>query len=158
MHLACGYATEGQGVTPLAAGIGSDIILPCDVTDEASIDAVFETLEARWGKIDFVVHAIAYSDKEELKGKYVSTSAENFAQTMMVSCYSFTAICRRAEALMPDGGSLITLSYAGSERVMPHYGLMGVAKAAPPPKEQEGEAAGDASEADNLGATLDTSA
>ena len=116
--------------TPLAAGIGSDIILPCDVTDEASIDAVFETLEARWGKIDFVVHAIAYSDKEELKGKYVSTSAENFAQTMMVSCYSFTAICRRAEALMPDGGSLITLTYAGSERVMPHYNVMGVAKAA----------------------------
>ena len=117
-------------ITPLAESIGSDIILPCDVTDEASVDKVFETLEDKWGKLDFVVHAIAYSDKDELKGKYVSTSAENFAQTMMVSCYSFTAICRRAEALMPDGGSLITLTYAGSERVMPHYNVMGVAKAA----------------------------
>jgi len=117
-------------VTPLAEGIGSDIILPCDVTDETSIDAVFQTLKERWGKLDFVVHAIAYSDKDELKGQYVSTSPENFSQTMMVSCYSFTAICRRAEPLMPVGSSLITLTYAGSERVMPHYNVMGVAKAA----------------------------
>ncbi|MAF46828.1 MAG: enoyl-ACP reductase FabI [Rhodospirillales bacterium] len=117
-------------VKPLAEGIGSDIVLPCDVTDEGSIDSVFDELKNSWGKIDFVVHAIAYSDKEELKGKYVATTPENFAQTMMVSCYSFTTICRRAEALMPDGGSLITLTYAGSERVMPHYNVMGVAKAA----------------------------
>ena len=117
-------------VRPLAESIGSDIILQCDVTEEPSIDAVFTELHKRWGKLDFVVHAIAYSDKEELKGKYVNTSQENFAQTMQISCYSFTAICRRAYALMSEGGSLITLTYAGSERVMPHYNVMGVAKAA----------------------------
>ena len=117
-------------VTPLAEGIGSDIILPCDVKDYASVDAVFAELESRWGKLDFVVHAIAYSDKDELKGKYVDTTAGNFAQTMQISCYSFTAICQKAQALMSDGGSLITLTYAGSERVMPHYNVMGVAKAA----------------------------
>ena len=117
-------------VKPLAESIGSDIILQCDVTDEPSIDAVFTELHKRWGKLDFVVHAIAYSDKEELKGKYVNTSQENFAQTMQISCYSFTAICQRAQVLMADGGSLITLTYAGSERVMPHYNVMGVAKAA----------------------------
>ena len=117
-------------VTPLAESIGSEIILPCDVQDNASVDIVFAELESRWGKLDFVVHAIAYSDKDELKGKYVDTTAGNFAQTMQISCYSFTAICQKAQALMSDGGSLITLTYAGSERVMPHYNVMGVAKAA----------------------------
>ena len=117
-------------VTPLAESVGSDVILPCDVTDEASVDAVFEVLRSRWGKLDFAVHAIAYSDKDELKGKYVDTTLDNFAQTMMISCYSFTSICQKAQALMADGGSLITLTYAGAERVMPHYNVMGVAKAA----------------------------
>ena len=117
-------------VTPLAESIGSTMVLPCDVTDEASIDRVFDEVKANWGALDFVVHAIAYSDKEELKGKYVETSADNFARTMQISCYSFTAICQRAQRLMTDGGSLVTLTYAGSERVMPHYNVMGVAKAA----------------------------
>ena len=117
-------------VTPLAESVGSSVILPCDVTDEASVDAVFEVLQSRWGKLDFAVHAIAYSDKDELKGKYVDTTLDNFAQTMMISCYSFTSICQKAQALMADGGSLITLTYAGAERVMPHYNVMGVAKAA----------------------------
>ena len=117
-------------VTPLAESVGSDIVLPCDVTDDASVDAVFAEIQNKWGKLDFVLHAIAYSDKDELKGKYVDTSAENFTQSMQISCYSFTAICQRAQAMMPDGGSLLTLTYAGSERVMPHYNVMGVAKAA----------------------------
>ena len=117
-------------VTPLAESVGSSVILPCDVTDEASVDAVFEVLQSRWGKLDFAVHAIAYSDKDELKGKYVDTTLDNFAQTMMISCYSFTSICQKAQALMADGGSLLTLTYAGAERVMPHYNVMGVAKAA----------------------------
>ena len=117
-------------VTPLAESVGSSVILPCDVTDEASVDAVFEVLQSRWGKLDFAVHAIAYSDKDELKGKYIDTTLDNFAQTMMISCYSFTSICQKAQALMADGGSLITLTYAGAERVMPHYNVMGVAKAA----------------------------
>jgi enoyl-[acyl-carrier protein] reductase I len=117
-------------VTPLAESIGSDIILPCDVTDESSIDSVFKTIEQKWGKLDFVVHAIAYSDKNELTGKYIDTSYSNFANTMNISCYSFTAIAKKAEPLMNNGGSLLTLTYAGSERVMPHYNVMGVAKAA----------------------------
>ena len=117
-------------VRPLAEGIGSDLVLPCDVTDDASVDAVFAELKSKWGKLDFLVHAIAYSDKEELKGKYLDTTPENFSRTMLISCYSFTAICRRAQELMTDGGSLVTLTYAGSERVMPHYNVMGVAKAA----------------------------
>jgi len=117
-------------VVPLAESIGSDIVLPCDVTDTASIDAVFTELESRWGKLDFLVHAIAYSDKEELKGGYIDTSPENFQMTMNISCYSFTAICQRARKLMTDGGSLMTLTYFGAERVMPHYNVMGVAKAA----------------------------
>jgi enoyl-[acyl-carrier protein] reductase I len=131
-ELAFTYQGEAllKRVTPLAASIGSDIVLPCDVGDEASVDAVFEAMKKRWGKLDFVVHCIAYSDKDELKGQYVDTTAENFQRTMLISCYSFTAICRRAAALMPDGGSLLTLTYAGSERVMPHYNVMGVAKAA----------------------------
>ena len=117
-------------VKPLAEGIGSDLVLPCDVTDDASVDAVFAELKSKWGKLDFLVHAIAYSDKEELKGKYLDTTPENFSRTMLISCYSFTAICQRAQQLMTDGGSLVTLTYAGSERVMPHYNVMGVAKAA----------------------------
>lgn len=117
-------------VQPLAAEIGSDIVLPCDVTDTASVDAVFATLAEKWGSLDFVVHAIAYSDKDELDGRYVDTSAENFSKSLLISCYSFTAIAQRAEKLMPNGGSLLTLTYYGAEKVMPHYNVMGVAKAA----------------------------
>jgi enoyl-[acyl-carrier protein] reductase I len=117
-------------VEPLAAEIGSDIVLPCDVTDHASVDAVFATLAQRWGTLDFVVHAIAYSDKDELDGRYVDTSQENFNKTLLISCYSFTAIAQRAEKLMPNGGALLTLTYYGAEKVMPHYNVMGVAKAA----------------------------
>jgi enoyl-[acyl-carrier protein] reductase I len=117
-------------VTPLAAQVNSEIVLPCDVTDMASIDAVFSTLERKWGKLDFVVHAIAFSDKNELKGRYLDTSLDNFLNTMNISCYSFTAVAKRAEPLMKDGGSLLTLTYYGAERVMPHYNVMGVAKAA----------------------------
>ena len=124
-----GEALEKR-VRPLAASIGCDLVLPCDVTDEASIDAVFAALTEKWGRLDFVVHAIAYSDKDELKGKYVDTSAENFSRTMFISCYSFTAIARRAAPLMTEGGSMLTLTYYGAERVMPHYNVMGVAKAA----------------------------
>ena len=110
--------------------MNSDIVLSCDVTAPARIDSVFSSLEKEWGSLDFVVHAIAYSDKDELKGKYLDTAPENFAMTMNISCYSFTAICQRAVPLMTDGGSLLTLTYAGAERVMPHYNVMGVAKAA----------------------------
>jgi enoyl-[acyl-carrier protein] reductase I len=117
-------------VGPLAESLGSPIVMPCDVTDAASMDAVFAAVAEEWGGLDFVVHAIAFSDKEELKGKYIDTTPANFARTMEISCYSFTAVCQRAAALMPDGGSLLTLTYAGSERVMPHYNVMGVAKAA----------------------------
>ncbi|MDI1283605.1 MAG: enoyl-ACP reductase FabI [Reyranella sp.] len=117
-------------VRPLATSIGSDIILPCDVTNPASIDATFAEIEKRWGKLDFVVHAIAFSNKEELKGRYLDTSADNFALTMNVSCYSFTAVAQRAVPLMKEGGSLLTLTYYGAERVIPHYNVMGVAKAA----------------------------
>ena len=117
-------------VRPLAESIGSDIILPCDVTDDASIDAVFDTLQERWGKLDFLVHAIAYADKEELKGKYLNTSRGNFVRSLDISCYSLTAVAQRAVPLMKDGGSIVTLTYYGAERVMPHYNVMGVAKAA----------------------------
>ena len=117
-------------VTPLAQSVRSDIILPCDVTDDASVEALFDALKTRWGRLDFLVHAIAYSDKDELKGRYLDTSAENFNSTLNISCYSFTALCRHAVPLMTEGGSLLTLTYAGSERVMPHYNVMGVAKAA----------------------------
>jgi enoyl-[acyl-carrier protein] reductase I len=117
-------------VEPLAASVGSSIVLPCDVTDEPSLDRVFETLKQRWGRLDFVVHAIAFSDKEELKGKYVATTRRNFLLTLDVSCYSFTAVAQRAAPLMTEGGSLVTLTYYGAERVMPHYNVMGVAKAA----------------------------
>lgn len=117
-------------VGPLAAELGSDLVLPCDVTDNASIDAVFERLKEVWGKIDFVVHAVAFSDKDELDGRYVDTSLENFQNSLNISCYSFTAVAQRAEKLMSEGGSLLTLSYYGAEKVMPHYNVMGVAKAA----------------------------
>ena len=117
-------------VEPLAASINSEMVMECDVTDDASVDAVFSELEAKWGKLDFVLHAIAYSDKEELKVKYVNTTRQNFDRTMDISVYSFTAIANRASKLMTDGGSLLTLTYYGAERVMPHYNVMGVAKAA----------------------------
>jgi len=117
-------------VRPLAESVGSEIVLPCDVTDDASIDAVFTTVEKQWGKLDFLVHAIAYADKEELKGKYLNTSRDNFVRSLDISCYSFTAVSQRAVPLMKDGGSLLTLTYYGAERVMPHYNVMGVAKAA----------------------------
>lgn len=124
-----GEALEKR-VRPLAESVGSNIVIPCDVTDNASIDAVFAELEKIWGKMDFLVHAIAYSDKEELTGKYVDTSLENFTKSMQISCYSFTAVAQRAEKIMNDGGSMITLSYYGAEKVIPHYNVMGVAKAA----------------------------
>jgi len=117
-------------VQPLAESIGAKHVLPCDVTDMASVDSVFDTLGKDWGSLDFVVHAIAYSDKEELKGRYIDTTASNFAATMNISCFSFTAVCQRAAPLMTNGGSLLTLTYFGAERVMPHYNVMGVAKAA----------------------------
>ncbi|MDA9230289.1 enoyl-ACP reductase FabI [Alphaproteobacteria bacterium] len=124
-----GEALERR-VKPLAESIGSTLILPCDVTDEASIDAVFSTLKEQWGELDFVVHAIAFADKDELTGRYVDTSPGNFAMSLNISCYSFTAVANRAEKMMPNGGSLLTLSYYGAEKVIPHYNVMGVAKAA----------------------------
>ena len=117
-------------VRPLAESVGSQLVLPCDVTDSNDIDDVFSALDSEWKGLDFVIHAIAYSDKDELKGRYVDTSPENFSITMNISCYSFTAICQRAAPMMKKGGSLLTLTYAGAERVMPHYNVMGVAKAA----------------------------
>ena len=117
-------------VGPLGRSIGCETLLPCDVTNTESMDAVFRTLGDQWGALDFVVHAIAFSDKEQLKGRYVDTTPDNFQATMNVSCYSFTAVCQRAWPLMNAGGSLLTLSYLGAERVMPHYNVMGVAKAA----------------------------
>ena len=124
-----GEALEKR-VRPLAESVGSSMVMPCDVGDEASMDAVFAELQEKWGKLDFLVHAIGYSDKEELKGQYVDTSRANFMNTMDISVYSFTAVARRAAAMMNDGGSLLTLTYYGAERVMPHYNVMGVAKAA----------------------------
>jgi enoyl-[acyl-carrier protein] reductase I len=117
-------------VEPLAAEAGSEIVLPCDVADAGSMDAVFAELGRRWGELDFLVHAIAFSDKAELDGRYIDTSAKNFNQTMLISCYSFTALAQRAEKLMRRGGALLTLTYYGAEKVMPHYNVMGVAKAA----------------------------
>ena len=124
-----GEALEKR-VRPLAAELGVKHVLAADVTDPASLDAVFATLQQDWGGLDFVVHAIAYSDKEELKGLYVDTTRANFLRTLDISCFSFTDLCRRAAPLMNAGGSLLTLSYYGAERVMPHYNVMGVAKAA----------------------------
>jgi enoyl-[acyl-carrier protein] reductase I len=122
----------GKRVAPLAASIGSDIVLPCDVEDVASVDSVFAALDERFdGRLDFVVHAIGFSDKTQLKGRYVDvTTRENFARTMTISCFSFTEIAQRAAKRMPEGGSLLTLTYGGSTRVMPNYNVMGVAKAA----------------------------
>lgn len=120
----------GKRVRPLAESIGAKHVLQCDVADEASLDALFAHLKKEWGRIDFVVHAIAFSNKEELKGDYVDTTLDNFLNSMHISCYSFTSVARRAKDLMTQGGSMITLSYLGSERVMPNYNVMGVAKAA----------------------------
>jgi enoyl-[acyl-carrier protein] reductase I len=117
-------------VEPLAAEVGSKLVLPCDVTDRASVDAVFAELARQWDKLDFLVHAIAFSDKAELDGRYVDTTEKNFTQTMLISCFSFTALAQRAEKLMTAGGALLTLTYYGAEKVMPHYNVMGVAKAA----------------------------
>ena len=117
-------------VEPLAAELGVKHVLPCDVTDSASMDAVFQTLKESWGTLDFVVHAIAYSDKDQLDGRYIDTTPDNFTRTLSISCYSFTAVAQRAEKMMSNGGSLITLTYYGAEKVVPHYNVMGVAKAA----------------------------
>lgn len=124
-----GEALEKR-VKPLAEKVGANIVVPCDVTDEASIDAAFKAIEDEWGELDFVVHAIAFSDKNELDGLYVDTTRENFTRTMDISVYSFTAVAKRAVPLMKEGGSLVTLTYYGAEQVMPHYNVMGVAKAA----------------------------
>lgn len=120
----------GKRVKPLAESLGSTMLLPCDVEDLNSVDSVFETLKQEWGKIDFLVHAIGFSDKNELKGLYANTSRENFSKTMVISCFSFTELAKRASELMTDGGSMITLTYGGASRVMPNYNVMGVAKAA----------------------------
>ncbi len=120
----------GRRAIPLAESIGSEIILPCDVQDLDSVDSVFKTLEEKWGKIDFVVHALAFSDRTELKGRYCDTSRDNFTNSMVISCFSFTEIAKRAAALMTEGGSMITLTYGGSTQVVPCYNVMGVAKAA----------------------------
>lgn len=117
-------------VVPLAQSLNSPIIEPCDVTDEASLDRLFTVIKEKWGRLDFVVHGIAFSDKTELDGMYVNTTRANFLKTMDISCYSFTAVAQRAMPLMTEGGSLLTLSYIGAERVMPHYNVMGIAKAA----------------------------
>ena len=115
---------------PLAQSVGSDTIMQCDVTEDRSIEEAFALIRKKWGKLDFLVHAIAHSDKEELKGEYVNTTRDNFLRTLDISCYSFTSVAKNAADLMENGGSLLTLSYYGSERVMPHYNVMGVAKAA----------------------------
>lgn len=131
-ELAFTYQGEGFGkrLRPLAEGVGSSLVIPADVQDEASLDAVFKTLEDEWGGIDFLVHGIAYSDKEELAGKFVDTSRKNFLNSLDISCFSFVDVARRAAPLMKDGGSLLTLTYMGSQRVQPNYNVMGVAKAA----------------------------
>ena len=130
-EIAFSYQGEAlkKRIEPLAASIGMNTFVECDVADEASIDALFAELSAKWGKIDFLVHAIGFSDKNELRGRYVDTSRANFLMTMDISVYSFTAVCQRAAAMMNEGGSLLTLTYYGAEKVMPHYNVMGVAKA-----------------------------
>ncbi len=129
-----GFTYQGEAlekrIKPLAQELGVKLVEPCDVTSAESMDALFARVEKDWGKIDFLVHAIAFSDKDQLKGRYVDTTAENFAMTMNISCFSFTALAQRAARLMTDGGSMVTLTYYGAERVIPHYNVMGVAKAA----------------------------
>ncbi|MEA2858359.1 MAG: enoyl-[acyl-carrier protein] reductase [Methylobacteriaceae bacterium] len=120
----------GKRVGPLAQSVGSDFVLPCDVENIGSVDSVFAAIEKRWGGLDFLVHAIGFSDKNELKGRYADTTRENFTRTMIVSCFSFTEAAKRAAAMMPPGGSILTLTYGGSTRVMPNYNVMGLAKAA----------------------------
>jgi enoyl-[acyl-carrier protein] reductase I len=120
----------GRRAVPLAQSLGGKIILPCDVLDLPSVDAVFAELEKQWGSLDFIVHALAFSDRNELKGRYADTTRQNFTNTMVISCFSFTEVAKRASAIMPRGGSLITLTYGGSMRVVPRYNVMGVAKAA----------------------------
>lgn len=131
-ELAFSYQGEafGKRVEPLAASVGSDILVDVDVNDDASLDAAFATLKDRWGTMDFLIHAIAYSDKNELTGRFINTSRENFKNSLSISCYSFIDVARRASEMMPEGGSLITLTYGGSNRVTPFYNVMGVAKAA----------------------------
>jgi enoyl-[acyl-carrier protein] reductase I len=131
-ELAFSYQGEAlkKRVEPLAAQVGSTLLHECDVADEASLDGLFDRLRAEWGSLDFAVHAIGFSDKNELRGRYVDTSAANFRMTMDISVYSFTAMCRRAAAMMPSGGALLTLTYYGAEKVMPHYNVMGLAKSA----------------------------
>ncbi len=131
-ELAFTYQGEafGKRVRPLADSVGAKILIDCDVTSEAGLDNVFEELKKQWGSIDFIVHAIAYSNKDELQGRYVDTTLDNFLKTMHISCYSFTSVMRRAKELMTEGGSAVTLSYYGAEKVMPNYNVMGVAKAA----------------------------
>ncbi len=130
-ELAFSYQGEAlmKRVAPLALSVGSDFLIDCDVSDMDALDAAFETLKARWDTLDFVVHAIGFSDKNELRGKYVDTSLDNFLMSMNISVYSFTAVTRRARAMMPNGGSVLTLTYYGAEKVIPHYNVMGVAKA-----------------------------
>lgn len=120
----------GKRVKPLAESLGADIVLDCDASSEADLDRVFAVLSEKWGKLDFIIHAIAYSNKDELQGRYVDTTLDNFLKTMHISCYSFTSVLRRAKELMKDGGSAVTLTYYGAEKVMPNYNVMGVAKAA----------------------------
>jgi enoyl-[acyl-carrier protein] reductase I len=120
----------GRRVKPLAATLGSSLVLPCDVEQTASMDQVFAALAEQWGSLDFLVHAVAFSDKNELKGRYADTSRENFIRTMVISCFSFTEVAKRAAALMPAGGAMVTLTYNGGQRAMPNYNVMGVAKAA----------------------------
>ncbi len=131
-ELAFTYQGEalGKRVKPLAASVGSDFLMPCDVEDIASVDAVFAELKRKWGKLDFLVHAIAFSDKTELKGRYADSTRENFIRTLVISCYAFTESAKRAAELMPDGGAMLTLTYNGGDRAMPNYNVMGVAKAA----------------------------
>ncbi|HLS68889.1 MAG TPA: enoyl-ACP reductase FabI [Kiloniellales bacterium] len=131
-QLAFTYQGEAlaKRVRPLAESVGSSLVLPCDVSSEESLDSVFEVLQKEWGRLDFVVHAIAYADKEQLKGRYLATTRENFINSLDISCYSLTAVAQRAVPMMEAGGSLLTLTYYGAERVMPHYNVMGVAKAA----------------------------
>src|SRR6266571_8601649 len=131
-ELAFTYQGEAfrKRVTPLVEPLRPAALIDCDVSSPASLDATFAELAAKWGQLDFLVHAIAFSDREQLKGRYVETTADNFAMTMNISCYSFTAVVQRAEKLMPNGGSFLTLTYYGAEKVMPHYNVMGVAKAA----------------------------